>query len=181
MKTTDKKCAICDNKCKQERNKTCSKECGHIFTGLKQRGQERNKEGYKNNGGLRIGGGRAKVFEYNSPIAGLIKINNQEIRVAKILDTLKLKWKRNITGFLYQTVDGLTRKYYPDFYLEDFDVYVEFKGWVTSKMVHKMENAIETNKLKLLIIYGEDKRYSKLGLNIKMIEEDSKKLLNELR
>jgi hypothetical protein len=146
-----------------------------------QRGKERDKIGYKNNGGLRIGGGRAKVYEYVSPIAGIIKINKQEIRVAKILDQLKLKWKRNIKGFIYQTVKGTKRKYYPDFYLEEFDIYVEFKGWVTPKMTHKMNNAMEHNLLKLLIIYGKDKRYSKLGLNIKDVEEDSTKLLNELK
>lgn len=177
----EKECIVCRNIFKSK-SKTCSKICRHILTGLNQKGK-RKKSGNarkKGSGGLREGGGRSKVFEYISPIAGIIKINKEEIRVAKILDKLNLKWKRNFDGFVYTTLNGEIRKYYPDFYIENFDIYVEFKGWVTPEMEHKMKDAENKNKLKLIIIYSENKRYRNLGLCIKDIEVDHNKLLNNL-
>jgi len=138
--------------------KYCSQKCGITSS----------KPG---NGGLREGGGRSKIFSYRSPIAGLVRLNKDEIRVAKILDYLEVQWVRNIKGFNYVTLDGLNRKYYPDFYLEDFDIYVEYKGWVTADMIHKMKDAEERNRLKLVIIYSNDKRYSDLGINLNQIEK----------
>lgn len=175
-------CDICSNSFIGNFKKTCSRKCGSVLAGLKQKGKQKgNKLNYKNNGGLRVGGGRSKVYDYESPIAGLIKINREEIRVAKVLDKLNLKWKRNTNGFSYLTLDGKNRKYYPDFYLEDYDVYVEFKGWVTDEMTHKMTDASIKNNLKLIIIYSDSKRYRKLGLNIEMLEKDNLILLNKLK
>ena len=66
-------------------------------------------------GGLRTGGGRSKVFEYDSKYAGLVKLNKHEIEVAKIFDSLEILWNRNWKGFRYVDLEGRDRKYYPDF------------------------------------------------------------------
>jgi len=165
-------CPICGNNFETKKKyKTCSLICGRKLMGINQKGKERPKENYKNNGGLRDGGGRSKLIEYYSSIAGLMKINKEEIRLAKILDKLKINWKRNSIGFNYNTIDGIKRKFHPDFYLIDFDIYLEFKGWVTPEMIHKMENSLKNNNFKLLIVYGDNKRYKNMGLNIEMLEK----------
>lgn len=134
------------------------------------------------NGGPRDGGGKSKVHTYESKIAGKIKLNNDEIIVAKILDSLNLKWSRNnYKGFEYINLDGKKRKYYPDFYVEDFDAYIEYKGFVTHDMQYKMSQAQKLNKIKLLIIYSNDKRYKHLGLNLSQIQSNKFLLLEQLR
>lgn len=131
-----------------------------------------------NNGGLRDGGGHSKILSYESKIAGNVRLNKEEIEIAKIFDKLNIKWIRNKNGFPYTTLEGKQRKYYPDFYLEDYGLYVEYKGWVTYEMSHKMEQSKKQNNFKLLIIYGKDKRFSKLGLNLQQIQDNNELLLD---
>ena len=122
-----------------------------------------------NNRGLRDGGGRTKVYEYISDIAGIMKLNRDEIKLAKIFDKLKIDWKRNQSGFEYIDKQNEKHKYHPDFYLINFNTYVEYKGWVTDTMSHKMKDAVSRNNLNLLIVYSMDKRYKNLGLNIQTL------------
>lgn len=43
-----------------------------------------------------------------------------------------IKWQRNKDSFAY-TFQGKERRYTPDFYLIDDDVYIEIKGYKTEK------------------------------------------------
>ncbi|MNB84573.1 hypothetical protein D3C81_804320 [compost metagenome] len=152
--------------------KCCSIKCANSKNGSVSK---------PNNGGLRDGGGKSKQIEYKSSVAGSMKLNNDEIRIAKILDNLNINWERNKTGFPYVDELGNKRKFYPDFYIRDFNFFVEYKGWVDSKMKHKMNNAQSLTNFNLLIIYGHDKRYKDLGLNIEQIENNSNILFQFLR
>lgn len=52
-----------------------------------------------------------------------------ELAFAKILDQNKIKWYKNTKQyFLFTDSYGKLRKYYPDFYLEEYDWWVEIKG-----------------------------------------------------
>jgi hypothetical protein len=73
-------------------------------------------------------------------------------------------------GFPYTDLQGRQRKFYPDFYIEDFDLYVEYKGWVIPDMVHKMNDAKENNDFNLLIVYSNCKRFSTMGITIDDVE-----------
>lgn len=55
-----------------------------------------------------------------------------ELKYAQYLDANGIKWKRNTDSFQYE-FNGKIRKYTPDFYLPDSDVYVEIKGYKTEK------------------------------------------------
>lgn len=50
-----------------------------------------------------------------------------------------LKFKRNVQGFPYE-YEGKTYKYYPDFYIEDSENYLEIKGQITEKWKAKLKN-----------------------------------------
>lgn len=133
---------------------------------------------YSKSGGLRDGGGYSKLIEYISHSGEHMKLNADEAEVAKVLDQLGITWIRNWNGFEYVTKFGITRNYYPDFYIETFDCYVEYKGYVTSDMKHKMDNAQLLNpNLNLIIVYSDDKRYRDMGLNLSEIKNNPKKLL----
>ncbi len=48
------------------------------------------------------------------------------------LNDKKVHWIRNKVGFKYQ-FENNERTYFPDFYLPDFNIYIEVKGYETSK------------------------------------------------
>lgn len=145
--------------------KVCSREClGNYLSkiqkgGTKKKGAER-KIG---SGGLRDGGGKSKVFEYISSFGEMMKLNREEIKIAKILDESGMKWNRNWKGFSYEK----NRKFYPDFYVQDLNLYVEYKGWLTDSMRDKMKNSKIDN---LKIVVGSDKRYVEDGMNVQEFE-----------
>lgn len=116
-------------------------------------------------GGPRPGGGYSKMLPYTSKHGEEMKLNSEEIKAAQYLDSISYIWSRNWKGFPYVDFEGEDRKFYPDFYLKDLDLYVEYKGWITDKMRHKMNMANKNNAdLKLLIIVGDNKRYFDDGI-----------------
>lgn len=155
-------CEYCKREFYTDRIKrTCSRECTNKNQiGVKKVGN------YKNNGGLRDGGGKSKQLDYINWLNFHMKLNKEEIEVARILDVLKLNWKRNNIGFSYLTISGKSRKFYPDFYIEDLDLYLEYKGWLTDEMRHKMKDCLKRNNINLLITVGRDARYINDGIFI---------------
>jgi hypothetical protein len=82
-------------------------------------------------GGLRKGSGRGKKQWYDSPIAGKVYLRSSlELRYVQYLDKNKINWRQCTESFIYQ-FENKTRKYYPDFYLIDQDLYIETKGFKT--------------------------------------------------
>ena len=52
----------------------------------------------------------------------------------------------------YKTRGGRMRNYIPDFYLPDFDIYIEVKGYWTDAAKHKMKDIIKRNPGKICIL-----------------------------
>ena len=76
-----------------------------------------------------------------------------EVAMAEKLDELNIRWVRNDDMKLeYTTVRGRKRKYIPDFYLPDYDLYIEVKGYWTDAARHKMKDIEERNPGKILIL-----------------------------
>lgn len=76
--------------------------------------------------------GRCKKYDYTSPVAGTIKVDGTwELKVAKYLDTLGVKWSRNRKRFPYIKPDNKASTYQPDFFVDDWDTYIEVKGYET--------------------------------------------------
>lgn len=87
-------------------------------------------ERYKN--GWEVRCGRCKKIDYDSPIAGKIKLDgNWEVRVATYFDKLGVKWLRNKKRFEYVNLIGKKSTYCPDFFIEDWNTYLEVKGYET--------------------------------------------------
>lgn len=159
-------CPICGNEFETNRNNIfCSKSCSGKQP--KKKGVERKK----GSGGCRPGGGRSKQISYTNWLGENMKLNTEEIEVAKVLDEKKLNWHRNWKGFPYTTLDGKKRKFYPDFVIDEAR-YIEYKGWITEEMKHKMKDAVKTNELDLCIIVSEDPRYRDQGLTIKEFKNE---------
>lgn len=76
-----------------------------------------------------------------------------EVAMALRLDELGIRWMRNDKMFLpYLSARGRKRKYIPDFYLPDYDLYVEVKGYFTDAARHKMKSVLEINDVRLIIL-----------------------------
>ena len=69
-------------------------------------------------------GGRIKKVEYN----GLLLDSTWEVIVAQFLDSNNIEWIRPKLGFEY-TYKNKSHIYYPDFYLPQYDRYIEVKGY----------------------------------------------------
>ena len=78
------------------------------------------------------GGGRCKKIAHNSPSAGLVFLDGTwEEKVAQHLDELCVEWNRNKKRFPYARPDGKASTYCPDFYVKDWDCFIEVKGYET--------------------------------------------------
>lgn len=165
-------CVVCLNHFQHKKlnKKTCSKECQTIWNSLKQTGKKHKliKDTSKM-GGFRKGGGKSKQIQYTNWLGYKMSLNVEEIEVAKVFDKKKLNWNRNYKGFPYFTKEGQPRKFYPDFVIDE-NKYIEYKGWVTSEMDHKMSNSIKLNNLNLTIIVGPDKRFQKFGIRLEQFK-----------
>lgn len=160
------KICICGTQFKSN-NKYCSRQCAYKFasgnTGMKYT----HKPGSKS-GGLRDRGGRSVVYQYINWLGQIMYLNKEQIIVAKLFDQNKLQWSRNKTGFPYIDMDGNSRKFYPDFKVNQ--KYIQYKGWVTEQMQHKMKDSVIRNNLPLIIVVGS-KRFQKYGIVLEQFKQ----------
>lgn len=78
------------------------------------------------------GGGRCRKIQYDSPVAGTVFLDGTwEEKVAIYLDSLGVKWKRNTKRFEYVHPNGKNATYCPDFWVEDWECFIEVKGYET--------------------------------------------------
>jgi hypothetical protein len=76
--------------------------------------------------------GRCKKITYESPIAGVLKLDGSwELCVAIYLDSNNIKWKRNKIRFKYVNLKQKESYYTPDFFILDWNSYLEVKGYET--------------------------------------------------
>lgn len=76
-----------------------------------------------------------------------------EVACAERLDTLGVKWQRDPSIKLqYRCKKLRLRNYIPDFYLPEYDVYLEVKGYWTEAAKWKMKDIMQRfpNKIRLL-------------------------------
>lgn len=73
-----------------------------------------------------------------------------ELIVAESLDYNNIKWERPKVGFVW-TDDN--RKYYPDFYLPEFNVYLDPKNsYLRKKDLLKINEASRRNNIKVIVL-----------------------------
>ena len=76
-----------------------------------------------------------------------------EVILAQKLDEIDVKWIRDNTLKLpYITRGRRKRKYIPDFYLPDYNLYIEVKGYWTDAARHKMKDVQERYPNSFLIL-----------------------------
>ena len=92
-----------------------------------------------------------------------------EVVLAMKLDELGVSWVRGDDMILeYRSIRGRKRKYIPDFYLPDHDLYIEVNGYWTDAARHKMKDVQERNPVRIMIL---ESLGDIAGVDLKKLEE----------
>jgi hypothetical protein len=104
-------------------------------------------------GGYRENAGRSKKFKIKDSFGKEVVLQSSyELKCSEILDEMKIKWIRPS----YLKYDD-TRKYFPDFYLLDYDIYLDPKNSYLAQMDQdKIDKVIKTNNVKVYILTEEN-------------------------
>lgn len=98
------------------------------------------------------GAGRGKRCYYNSHLQGEIYFRSSyELAYAKYLDEHKILWMYEI-----ETFDLGDSTYTPDFFLPQFEKFIEIKGWMNNKSQEKINKFLEQYPWDLEILYKDD-------------------------
>ena len=77
---------------------------------------------------------------YDSPIAGHVHYQSgYERKFMQYLDSKNFNWTKCKERFPYKDSDGKNHTYNPDFYLPDYNLYVEVKGMIRKNDPAKFE------------------------------------------
>ena len=93
--------------------------------------------------------GKSKIVKYK----GIKFHGNWEVEFAKFLDTHNIEWERNTQKFEY-SFENKTHHYTPDFYLPEFDLFIEIKGYPTQRDFCKWNDF--PNDKRLNIYFGDE-------------------------
>lgn len=155
-----RKCTICNGKFDVKvanHRKTCGSKCTLILI-------KRNIKGKV--GGYRENSVRGKHIKYKKKDGEIVKLQStyEEI-VAKELDKNNIQWLRPS----YFTYDE-NRKYYPDFYLIDYDVYLDPKNSFLIKTdSDKIDKVCKQNNIIVIILDKENLLWENIESKIKMV------------
>ena len=96
----------------------------------------------------------SKSSEYIKTDGSVVTMDSTwEVAMATRLDALGIIWQRDPNMKLeYRTRGGRKKNYIPDFYLPDYDMYIEVKGYWTDAARHKMRDIVDRNPGKFCIL-----------------------------
>ena len=96
----------------------------------------------------------SKQSKYKRKDGSLVLMDSTwEVAMAKRLDHLKIAWdRREDMKLTYYSKTGRKRNYIPDFYLPEYDIYIEVKGYWTDAAKFKMKDVIKRNPGKICIL-----------------------------
>jgi hypothetical protein len=139
------KCVICDSNF-FTRKKTCSKECHAKLVSI-------NSSSNPNCGGET----NYKRYIYND----ILMDSSWEVDLAKWLDSQNIKWIRDKkVYFTWKDSTGKTKRYHPDFYLTDLDIYLDPKNkFLMEKDKEKLD--FVRKEYKVTILAGKTKEIIK--------------------
>ena len=91
-----------------------------------------------------------------------------EVRFAYVLDLIQIDWEYEPRWFDYKDLNGVDRRYKPDFYLTDLDIYVEVTGCFLEDKKVKLIDTCQRNKIFILVVNGDT--LNDMGLSNDQIE-----------
>ncbi len=158
----DKICPICNKSFPYRKSKTCSRECGIKLLQDPIRkaeiGEKISKAVRGKTGGWRNFGGNGLKGHYE----GILYQSSWELAWLIYHLDHKIPFRRCTEFFEYE-FDGKKSKYYPDFFLEDEQIYVEIKGFMCRRTEAKIKSVplpikvLMKNEMKQFLSYAKAK------------------------
>ncbi len=106
----------------------------------------------------------SKRFNYN----GVVLESTFELKVAQELDANNIKWLRP-KPILYDD-NGQVRRYYPDFYLPDLDIYLDPKNPFVFRLdEEKIKKVTNQTNIQLIILNGDQLSWNNIRELIKVL------------
>lgn len=97
--------------------------------------------------------GRVKMYSVINTQGEIVNVKGSwELLVAEYLNINNIKWTNIINEEIYYEWNNQTRRYYPDFYLIEYDIYIEVKGYERDRDLAKWQ----TLKNRLLILKKDE-------------------------
>lgn len=140
-------CVVCGKEFTQigvSTQRSCSTKCARVITGkvISQR--------FKGTG--KIGGYRKNCNHWKGQYYKNSWMDSSwEVAFAKRLDELHVKWTRKVETFNYIHSSGYQRRYYPDFFLPDVNIYVEIKGMFNAEVEKKLQAVKNAGKVIIIL------------------------------
>jgi len=131
---------------KSEISKEQCKNKTHIFTnGSKLNYREGSRGGYRSKAGC------GKGLYVNDSFGNKVYLQSSyEVKCSDILNSLSIRWAR--PSYLLYKSDKI-RKYFPDFYLPDHNLYLDPKNnFLIKKDIEKIKLVIEQNNINLIVL-----------------------------
>ena len=159
-------CQFCKNEFETKRkNIFCSISCSSTYNCLKN--SKTLSDRAKNNN---LGKGNRNKYAhgwYESKYAGKVYLESSyEYLVAKELDNNDIKWIRP-NHFIWLDGNMEIHKYYADFYLIDYNIYLDPKNdYLIKKDDFKIKQVIKQNKISILILCKNNLTWDKILLKI---------------
>jgi ribosomal protein L40E len=135
-------CVVCSKDTGTKRRKTCSEYCYRRL--IKMQSQTHpNCGGQKNTH-------RSKIMNIKGDV--FIAESSYEVMLSEIFNSLNMLWVR--PDFVWYTDSkGSKRRYYPDFYLPDFDIYFDPKNeYLIKTDIDKINRASKQNDIFIIVI-----------------------------
>jgi len=133
-------------------------KCGEEIVSYRRRNNKYHNECWlKSSGGLR----ENSTIKYSSMYKGYKMDSNSEKEFAMLCDKKNVKWIKNNGEYFFEYigVDLKNHKYYPDFYLEEFDFWVEIKGKLYVDKDENLEKKLSSVKNIYLLYSKEIKKF----------------------
>jgi hypothetical protein len=105
---------------------------------------------------------QCKWFEYNNGKKNICVQGTWEKKFVEFLISQNIKWDR------FKLSYNKTRTYTPDFYLPDYNIFVEIKGWMRDRDKFKMWKTLDENHVDIRLVDNlqiiEDLYNKKIGI-----------------
>lgn len=86
---------------------------------------------------------------------GVFLESTYEVRVAEILDTLGVEWVKVRRGYIWDDI-GKQRRYIPDFYLPNKDLFLDPKNdYLIRKDKKKIDSAMKINGISVIVLSND--------------------------
>jgi hypothetical protein len=106
-------------------------------------------------GGYRENAGKSKKFRVDDSFGKQVCLQSSyEFRCSEILNELGIKWIR--PKFLKYELEGKVKNYFPDFFLVDYNIYLDPKNsYLAIKDKEKIKSVIDYNSVNVVILLEE--------------------------